>query len=45
VIIEDIKGILDSIPSQIAVVNSDGTIIQVNESWTSFARENGGPQR
>ncbi len=40
--LEDIKEVLSSIPSQAAVLDAAGTIIQVNESWSTFARENDG---
>lgn len=36
------KGILDSLTSHIAVVNSKGTILKVNKSWNAFAQNNGG---
>ncbi|MGZ3900859.1 MAG: PAS domain S-box protein, partial [Bacteroidia bacterium] len=35
------RGVLNSLSSHIAVVDSLGTILAVNESWTRFARENG----
>ncbi|MGI9284422.1 MAG: PAS domain S-box protein, partial [Pseudomonadales bacterium] len=40
--LEDIKVVLNSIPSQAAVLDAAGTIVQVNEAWSTFARENGG---
>jgi PAS domain S-box-containing protein len=36
------KGILDSLTSHIAVINSKGTILKVNKSWNTFAQNNGG---
>jgi diguanylate cyclase (GGDEF)-like protein/PAS domain S-box-containing protein len=38
----DTKAVLNSIPSQIAVLDADGTIVQVNEAWSAFALDNGG---
>ncbi|MDJ0879925.1 MAG: PAS domain S-box protein, partial [Halieaceae bacterium] len=38
----DTRAVLNSIPSQIAVLDADGIIVQVNEAWSAFARENGG---
>ena len=32
--------VIDSIPVQIAVLDADGTIIQVNEAWKGWEREN-----
>ncbi|MBK9603594.1 MAG: PAS domain S-box protein [Anaerolineales bacterium] len=32
--------LLDSLPAHIAILNSQGEIIDVNESWKQFAREN-----
>ena len=37
-------GVLNSLSAQIAVVNSQGVITSVNESWRRFAIENGAPQ-
>jgi len=37
-------GILDSLSDHVAVLDPSGIIIQVNESWRRFARENGGIQ-
>jgi PAS domain S-box-containing protein len=34
------QAVLDSISSQIAVLNHDGTIVAVNEAWRKFALEN-----
>ena len=34
--------IFTSLPGHVAAVDRDGVIIAVNESWTRFARENGG---
>ncbi|WP_339919646.1 PAS domain S-box protein [uncultured Flavobacterium sp.] len=36
------RGILDSLASHIAVINSEGTILKVNKSWNTFAQNNGG---
>jgi PAS domain S-box-containing protein len=36
--------VLNSLSAQIAVVNSQGVISSVNESWRRFAIENGAPQ-
>ncbi|MCH9639434.1 MAG: PAS domain S-box protein [Betaproteobacteria bacterium] len=41
---EEIKAVLDSIPTQLVVIDSTGFIIQVNEAWSVFARENGGAE-
>jgi diguanylate cyclase (GGDEF)-like protein/PAS domain S-box-containing protein len=38
----DTKAVLNSISSQIAVLDADGTIVQVNEAWSAFALDNGG---
>lgn len=35
------KGILSSLSSHIAVVDWNGTIINVNEAWTNFSKQNG----
>lgn len=35
--------ILDSMPAQIAVLDSDGVIVAVNQAWRRFAVENGAP--
>lgn len=37
------NAVLDSLTSNIAVVDAKGTIIYVNISWVEFARENGDP--
>lgn len=36
------RGILDSLPQEIAVLDEAGVLIAVNEPWERFARENGG---
>ena len=36
-----LRSIMDSLPHSIAVVDQKGLIIQVNQSWSEFARENG----
>lgn len=41
--IDDFKLIVDALPQQLAVCNSDGVIIFVNESWTVFSTDNGMP--
>ena len=35
--------ILDAIPAEIALLDSSGTILTVNEPWLRFGRENGSP--
>jgi diguanylate cyclase (GGDEF)-like protein len=35
-------GIVDTLPEQIAVIDGDGNIEWVNDSWLAFYRENGG---
>lgn len=35
------RGILDSLSAHIAVINSEGTILRVNDSWKEFAIKNG----
>lgn len=37
------RGILDSLSSNIAVIENTGTIVAVNESWKNFGKENGDP--
>lgn len=37
-----LRGVLNSLPSHIAVVDAAGNITHVNEAWDRFARENGG---
>ncbi len=39
--LEEIKAVLSAIPSQAVVLDAAGTIIQVNEAWSTFARANG----
>ncbi|MBY0526803.1 MAG: PAS domain S-box protein [Gemmataceae bacterium] len=36
-----VRGVLDALPAQIAVLDPSGAIVTVNESWRRFARENG----
>ncbi len=36
------RGVINSLSSHIAVINSAGTIIKVNRPWTDFALNNGG---
>ncbi|MBS1796163.1 MAG: PAS domain S-box protein, partial [Acidobacteria bacterium] len=38
------SGVLDSMPSHIAVLNNQGTIVAVNEAWRRFAVDNAGEQ-
>jgi two-component system, chemotaxis family, CheB/CheR fusion protein len=40
---ERLQHILDSIPSSIAVLGADGTIVQTNAEWSRFAEENEAP--
>ena len=35
------QSILDSLPAHVAVIGPDGTIIETNDAWNCFARENG----
>ena len=42
-LLEDIKAGLNSMPSDAAVLDAAGTIVQVNAAWSTFAHENGGP--
>ncbi len=42
--LENIEAVLNSIPSQIAVLDAAGRIVQVNEAWSTFARDNGGSE-
>ena len=34
------RGVLDSMPSQIAVINHEGVIVDVNQAWRKFSLEN-----
>jgi signal transduction histidine kinase len=36
------RGVLATLPSEVAVIDRDGVILYVNERWTEFARRNGG---
>jgi diguanylate cyclase (GGDEF)-like protein len=38
-----IKGVLNSLTAHIAVMDGQGTILDVNEAWKKFAQENGSP--
>jgi diguanylate cyclase (GGDEF)-like protein/PAS domain S-box-containing protein len=38
-----IKGVLNSLTADIAVLDEQGTIISVNEAWVNFGRENDSP--
>jgi len=37
-----IRNVLDALPERIAVLDSHGVIVSVNEQWSKFARQNGG---
>jgi two-component system CheB/CheR fusion protein len=39
-----LQAILDSLQEQVAVLDSHGTIVMVNEAWRRFARLNGDPE-
>ncbi len=34
------RGVLDSLPAHLCVLNMQGTILAINEAWAEFAREN-----
>jgi two-component system, chemotaxis family, CheB/CheR fusion protein len=36
---------IDSLPEHVAVLNAQGTIVQVNQAWADFARFNGADER
>ncbi|MEX1168170.1 MAG: chemotaxis protein CheB [Hydrogenophaga sp.] len=36
-----LRAVVNGLPQQIAVLNAEGTIVQVNEAWDRFAIENG----
>jgi PAS domain S-box-containing protein len=38
---ELLQGTVDALPAHLAILDRDGTIIQVNEAWHRFATENG----
>ena len=40
---ELLKAVQNSLPANIAVLDGAGNIIQVNERWEQYARENGDP--
>ncbi len=41
-----LRAVLDSLPTQVAVLDRDGVIVLTNEAWKAFARANGGdPER
>ena len=42
---ETSRGVLNALPANIAVLDSSGTILAVNEAWRRFARENGAPHQ
>jgi len=37
-----LQSVLDALPESVAVLDTEGRIVQVNRSWTDFARANGG---
>lgn len=37
-----VRGVLDSLPQQVAVLDNTGRVRMVNEPWERFTRENGG---
>ena len=39
---EMVRGVLDSLPEHIVVLNHDGVVTMVNEPWERFAQANGG---
>ncbi len=41
----DLQNVLDSLTEQVAILNSDGTIMFVNEAWRRFGSQNGAPAR
>ncbi len=38
---EFLRGVIDALPENIAVLDRNGVIVAVNESWRCFARDNG----
>lgn len=36
-----LRGLLDALPANIALIDSNGEILLVNEAWKNFAQENG----
>jgi two-component system CheB/CheR fusion protein len=36
--------VFDALSAHIAIINSDGVIVEVNEAWRQFARDNGMPE-
>ncbi len=40
-----IRVVMDSLYSAVVVLDADGVIVRVNESWRQFARDNGGDAR
>ncbi|MEQ1564752.1 MAG: chemotaxis protein CheB, partial [Myxococcota bacterium] len=36
-----LEGVMDALPEQIAVLDADGVVLRVNESWRSFGTQNG----
>jgi len=39
---ELVRGVLDSLPEHVAVINDEGVVTMVNEPWERFAHHNGG---
>jgi PAS domain S-box-containing protein len=39
------QAVLDALPANVAVLNSDGVIVAVNKSWQQFAVKNGDPDQ
>ena len=39
------QAVLDALPANVAVLNSDGVIVAVNKSWRQFAVKNGDPDQ
>jgi len=40
-----LQSVLDAVPAHVAVLDVNGTIVQVNQPWLAFARDNGGQAR
>ncbi|MBL8330080.1 MAG: PAS domain-containing protein [Rubrivivax sp.] len=36
-----LQALIDSLPEHVALLNEQGTIVQVNQAWSGFARDNG----
>ncbi|MBL9022492.1 MAG: response regulator [Myxococcales bacterium] len=39
-----LEGVMNSLPEQVAVLDGEARIVQVNEAWRRFSVENGGPE-